>query len=228
MIAFRDRTGRLWTGRLDVGAAIRMRDLAGVDVMELITDQNAADAFGANPSRLADAAFALVLPQCEQRGVDDRAFGDALWWRWWQIWNWRRNRVAPSELATVLFDGIGQFFAIPDLSPGEPKGSPPSDKPTAAMLWGLVWRHAAVSGVDAHHYTFGELVALSDAKRKHDWGQTACLRSTIHNANISKKSDAKTPAYFDPTGGLGAGGEQKLALTRENFVAFTGLLMGGR
>lgn len=190
--------------------------------MELVLDQAAADAFGADPSRLANAAFALLLPQCEQRCVDDRKFGRSLRGR---LWGWR---VPPEELAEQLFAGIGEFFAIPELSPGKPKGRSENDEPTPASLWGLVWRHSALSGVDAMRYTFGELVAMADARRKHDWAQTAFILSKIHNSNISKKSEAKGADFFDPTGGLGAGGGQKLALTRENFLSFVGLMMGGR
>lgn len=222
MIAFRDRTGRLWTGRLDVSAAIRMRDLAGVDVMELALDPDAATTLGAEPSRLVDAAFAILLPSCEQRGVSDRQFGKALRGRLWG------RAVNPGQLAEQIFDAIRMFFEIPELSPGKPKGGKePSEPLTASLVWGLVWRHAAVACVDPGPRTFGELVALCDAKRKHDWAQTASLISKIHNVNCYKRSDLKSPGECDPTGGLGAVSHgQKLPLTRENFLSAVSLLMG--
>lgn len=187
MIAFTDRYGRLWTGRLDVSAALRMLDLARLDVMSVGLGESLPD-----HAVIANAVFAIVLPQAQLLEVNSDEFGRCLR-------GWFRPAVSKEELAGDLRDEIATFFDVPELSPGE-KGT--ADKTTAKGLWGAVYRMAAVAGVDPDRHTFGELVALADAKRKHDWSQTAQLIAKLHNVNCAKRSDLRDPAEFDPTGGL--------------------------
>lgn len=197
MIAFRDRKRRLWTARLDVAAAVRMRDLAGVDVMALaLGSQEEAVKLASDPPRLANALFALCLPLCEARGISDREFGRSLRGRFWGHW------LAPAALAEMVFEAVRDFFEVPELSPGKPKGKR-GGKATAAGLWGDLWRLASIVGADPDRRTFGELIALADGRQKFEWGRTACVLAMLYNTRAFGGGKAKQPAEFDPTGGLG-------------------------
>ena len=197
MIAFRDRKRRLWTARLDVAAAVRMRDLAGVDVMALaLGGQDEAVKLASDPPRLTNALFALCLPSCEARGVSDRDFGRSLRGRFWGYW------LSPNDVTEMVFEGVREFFDVPELSPGKPKGKR-GGKATAADLWGDLWRLAAIVGVDPDRRTFGELIALADGRQKFEWSRTACVLAMLHNTRAFGGGKARQPAEFDPTGGLG-------------------------
>lgn len=196
MIAFRDRKGRAWTRRLDVDAAVRIRGLAGLDVMALAADEAAAARYaGPSPevsAEIADALFALFLPDAVAAGIDDRAFG-------------RRLRVRADELRTLLFEGVAEFFAMP----GPPPTGPGGREATAEELWQDVYRLAGEAGIDPGPRTYGELAVLADGRRRAEWGRTAALRADVINSNPYRKGQAVRPADLDPTGGLkeaGTGG----------------------
>lgn len=216
MIVFRDRTGRIWTGRLDTAAAIRMRDIAGEDVMELALSKQDATTFSLHPARLANALFAILLPTCERLGIDDVRFGRLLPGR-------RLFRPAvPTVLSEQLLSAILGFFECPEMLPGKPKDK--SREPlTASKLWCYLWASASVAGVSPFSFTFGELAAMADAKRKHEWAQTSNLM-----AYIARAAGAKiTAADIDPTGALRGASTQKLELTPQTFGLFASVLMRG-
>lgn len=220
MIAFRDRKGRLWTARLDVAAAVRMRDLAGVDVMGLaLGGQSEAVKLAADAERLANGLFALCLPSCEARGVSDREFGRCLRNRFWG------HVIAPMALAEMIFEGVRDFFEVPRLSPGKPKGGG-NAKVDAEDLWGDLWHMAAIAGVaDPGPRTFGELIALADGRRKHDWAQTATVLAMLHNTRAFGRGLAKQPADYDPTGALGAGKRNELKVNRSTLHSVAAIFM---
>jgi hypothetical protein len=216
VIALRDRKGRLWTGRLDVDAALRMRDLAGTDVMALALDKDAVLALLGDHSRLADVAFAFFLPQCHARGVDDLAFARGLrgWFGWWYI--------RPEDLAEIILTAVNEFARVPELSPGKPKEAGGASQPlTADRLWGFVWQVAGF-GVDVGPRTLGELVAIADGRRKHDWAQTAGVMSYVAGLGGAKV----TAADLDPTGGLGAEGKQELAVRGKDGIRALARIFG--
>ena len=220
MIAFHDRKGRLWCGRLDVAAALRMRDLAGTDVMELAINRDAVLEMAANPSQLANAAFALFLPQCERRGITDREFGKSLRGRMWGWW------ASPVLIAEMLVEEIGAFFDVPDLLPAKVKEGR-SQRLTANDMWGKVYQFAAIAGVSPDDRTFGELLALADARRKHDWAQTACVLATIQNFAGMGRRTAISPADLDPTGGL-AGQKPEFKVKGRDGIRALGMIFCGR
>ena len=79
MHLLRDRRGRIYPVRIDVAAALRLRDLAGVDLMAAAGDGGAdLSAAAADPVRCVDALAAAVLPQLLAGGVTPRAFGRRL------------------------------------------------------------------------------------------------------------------------------------------------------
>lgn len=200
MIAFRDRWRRTWSARLDVSAALRIRDLVDLDVMAVGLGEPIDD-----PAMIAGAIYALCQPQAELRGVSPRAFGRGL--RGFVRW-----AVRPEDLRELLIEEIEAFFDVPELTPGKAEGE--AKEPTPASLWGQIWALAGVAGVDPGPLTFGELVAIADAKRKHDWSMTANLLSVLSAIGGKHVPAAK----LDPTGGLGAAGSSsKLKITKSTL-----------
>ncbi|QDT39724.1 hypothetical protein [Stratiformator vulcanicus] len=212
----RDRRGRLWSHRLDVAAAVRMRDLAGVDVMQLGLTQSLPGSRAA----LVDAAYALLLPEAQRHSVSDREFGRLLRGR---LWGWT---VSPSDLADELLAELAAFFASPKLSPGEPKGDVEREL-TAADLWGDIYALAGLVGVDPGPLTYGELVALADSRRKHDWARTAELMALTFNLQVDREH-RKPAAAFDPTGGLGAESTGSIEITADNLFDVAAIFCRGQ
>jgi hypothetical protein len=216
LIAFRDRKGRLWTGRLDVDAALRMRDLAGTDVMALAIDSSAGAAM--EPPRLADAVYALLLPQAAFYGVTDREFGKCLRGR---LWGWY---LTPRDLAEMLFAEVSAFFAVPELAPGH--AGKPMRNPTPEGLWGTLWQVAATAEVEPGPRTFGELIALADARRKNAWAHTASLLAWIENHAGMGSRRRVSPADRDPTGGMGKANRNELKIKGKDGVRSLALVFG--
>lgn len=200
MIAIRDRKGRLWTARLTVGAAKRMRDLAGLDVMELATDEDAERHLDGAPALAVDALFAWLLPECGRLGVTDRKFG-------------RRFRGVPLRTVNdAIRSGVREFFRVPGPPPKRSAGSGRARTP--AELWQEAERMAGLAGVDADTKTFGELVAASEGRRRHDWPRTALVLAQLRGL-CGKRADA---AALDPTGVLSeAGGGGRMEIRPDNL-----------
>lgn len=57
---------------------------------------------------------------------------------------------------------------------------------------------AGVVGIEPWSFTFGELAEMAYGRQQFAWDQTASLMAMIHNANISKRSQAKSPIDFHP------------------------------
>ena len=136
-----------------------------------------------------NALCALLLPELRAAGVGDRAFGRRLAPRL----GWRRPRVSPHR--DLLIAACRDFFD----RPGPPAAAPAADAapaPTAAQLWREVWRLAGCCGVDPRPLTFGELCALAEGRRRHDWPRTARVEAAAWAA-AGVPADA---AALDPTG----------------------------
>jgi hypothetical protein len=215
LIAFRDRKGRLWTGRLDVDAALRMRDLAGTDVMELRI--NPAARADLTPESVCNALYALLLPSAEARGISDHAFGRSVRGR---FWGWYQT---PRDLGEMFFTEADAFFDVAELAPGN-EGKALAN-PTAEMLWGLLWQVAASAGVEPGPRTFGELIALADAHRKNAWSHTASLLAWIENHAGMGGRRHVSPAERDPTGAMGRPQGAKLEVTPQNFSLVASLFL---
>lgn len=221
MIAFRDRKGRLWTARLDVAAAVRMRDLGEVDVMGLaLGGRPEARKLAEDTERLVNGLFALCLPSCEARGVSDREFGRGLRGRFWG------HVIAPAGLAEMVFEGVRDFFEVPSIPISAAK-SDRGGKVEPSDLWGNLWHLTSVAGVGhPGPFTFGELIAAADGRQKNEWSRTACVLAMLHNTRAFGRVKAKHPAEFDPTGGLGAGKRNELKINRSTLYSVAALFMG--
>jgi hypothetical protein len=176
--------------RLDVAGAIRMRDVAGLDVMQVAADDDLwrllASCDRSATELVVDAVYALCLPDADARGWTSRQFGRRL------------VSYTPREFAVLLLGDIRAFFALP----GPPRKQTGSRlKITAEVLWGDVYALAGEVGIDPDPHTYGELVAQATGRSKAEWARTATLQAQVINSN---KTDglAVQPADLDPTGGL--------------------------
>jgi hypothetical protein len=84
MKTFTDTANHEWTVSVNVAALKRVRDLCGVDLMELPSfDQDDPTGsllhrLGSDPVLLVDVLYAVIKPQADERGVSDEQFAEAL------------------------------------------------------------------------------------------------------------------------------------------------------
>jgi hypothetical protein len=172
-----------------------MRDLADLDVMAIVTDSAAGEHLRSaeGVTDIVDALYALFLPDAQRLGITDYRFGKRL------------RGVKASDLQAAFFGGISAFFALPGPATEGGQGR----EVTAAELWRDVYRLAGEACVAPGTYTYGELAAMADGRRRAEWAQTANLRADLINSNPYRRGPAIHPAELDPTGGLkeiGTGG----------------------
>jgi len=75
--AFNDNTGRSWDVTINVAAIKRVRDLVGVDLLEVV-EGTLIDKLIRDPILLCDIVYAVCKPQADEREVSDEAFGQAM------------------------------------------------------------------------------------------------------------------------------------------------------
>jgi hypothetical protein len=78
MKTFRDREAREWTVDISVDAIRRVKSLAKVDLMELLSEGAFIDKLIADPCLLVDILYVVCKPQADSRGVTDEQFGAAM------------------------------------------------------------------------------------------------------------------------------------------------------
>lgn len=76
--SFTDTAGRTWQIEITVGAAKRIRSLAGVDVMGILDPSSGVLDRLADPVALVDAIFAAIKPAADELGVTDEEFAEAI------------------------------------------------------------------------------------------------------------------------------------------------------
>jgi len=74
MKPFNDSTGRTWEVTVNVGAVRRVRDLLGVDLMD-VAGGDLLERLADDPVLLVDVLYVLVKPQADAKGVSDEDFG---------------------------------------------------------------------------------------------------------------------------------------------------------
>ena len=77
MKTFTDNTGRAWTVVVNVDAIKRVRDLAGVNLLEVV-EGKLIDKLVGDPVLLCDVVYALCKEQADAKSVSDREFGVAM------------------------------------------------------------------------------------------------------------------------------------------------------
>ena len=79
MHTFTDTRDRHWEISLTLGAAKRVRDLLGINLLEPEAgDPPLLTRLGTDPILLLDVIFCIVKPQADQRNVTDLDFGESL------------------------------------------------------------------------------------------------------------------------------------------------------
>jgi hypothetical protein len=77
MKQFTDAEGRTWEVAVNVNAVKRVRDLAGVDLLDA-AGNDLLSRLAADPCLLVNVIFALVKPQADAAKVSDESFGRAM------------------------------------------------------------------------------------------------------------------------------------------------------
>lgn len=62
----------------------------------------------------------------------------------------------------------------------------------------MIYESAGIAGVDPGPMTLRELLWMSEARGRHEWGQTAFILAKLHNVNCTKESDCITPDDCNP------------------------------
>ncbi len=77
MKIFADNTGRMWEVAVNVTVVKRVRDLTGVDLLEIV-DGSLIEKLIRDPILLCDVVYAVCKPQADATDVTDEAFGQAM------------------------------------------------------------------------------------------------------------------------------------------------------
>lgn len=77
MHSFTDEKGRAWSVVVTVDTVRRVRQLAGVDLMQVIKGPLLEELAG-DPVKLVDVLFAICKPQADANKVTDQDFGESL------------------------------------------------------------------------------------------------------------------------------------------------------
>lgn len=77
MKTFNDNIGRSWDVTINVSAVKRVRDLVGVDLLEVV-EGTLIERLIRDPILLCDIVYAVCKPQADEREVSDEAFGQAM------------------------------------------------------------------------------------------------------------------------------------------------------
>jgi len=74
MKPFTDSQGRMWNVTVNVGAIKRVRDLLGVDLLD-VANGDLLSRLADDPCLLVDVLFVLCKPEADAKGVGDEDFG---------------------------------------------------------------------------------------------------------------------------------------------------------
>lgn len=82
MKMFKDNAGRTWTVSVTVASIKRVRDLCGVDLLDIVQSGKSDDGLIArlatDPVLLCNVVYALCQPEAAAAGVSDEQFGEAM------------------------------------------------------------------------------------------------------------------------------------------------------
>ncbi len=77
MKTFSDNAARAWTVQVNVGAIKRVRDLAQVNLLEVI-EGKLLERLISDPVLLCDVIYCLCQPEADAKGISDEEFGRAM------------------------------------------------------------------------------------------------------------------------------------------------------
>lgn len=185
---FRGPDDRAWDLRVDIAAAERMRDLAGVDL--IAKGSTWADQLTKQPEAVANAIYAACKPQADARGMDDIRFGRML----------RSGRCEVFKAASeALWESIGTFFPraqdLPKARSDEPEQHPRRDQPTG---WRLLWEMAGYVGIDPGPRTQRELTQMYVGRRDAESRLAWSVGSSAMAATLATAGSKARPAQINP------------------------------
>jgi hypothetical protein len=77
MKTFNDKAGRTWAVQINVDAIKRVRDLAGVNLLEVV-EGKLLERLISDPILLCDVIYSLCKPETDTRNISDMDFGKAM------------------------------------------------------------------------------------------------------------------------------------------------------
>jgi len=78
MREFRDNVGRAWSIEINVASLKRVKNLVGLNILDMLDPSSNVRQKIADPCVMADVLYALVMPQADARSINDEQFGAAL------------------------------------------------------------------------------------------------------------------------------------------------------
>jgi len=78
MHVFRDAAGREWSLTISIATVKRIKALAGVNIVEEISNARLLERLCVDPVLLCDILYAICKPDADRLGVTDEQFGQAL------------------------------------------------------------------------------------------------------------------------------------------------------
>jgi len=98
MQTFNDSRGRTWELSVNVNTIKRVKQMADVDLMGLVSDHASVERLIADPCLLVDVLYVLCKPQADAAGVTDVEFGESL------------GGDALDDATTALLEDFCDFF----------------------------------------------------------------------------------------------------------------------
>lgn len=107
MKTFKDTEGREWPVAINVAAIRRVKDLLGVDLLDLTDDRFAAiSTLIGKPVELVNVIYVLCKPKADERNITDEQFGEAM------------AGDAIQHAADAFLDEYANFFPDPRMRAG--------------------------------------------------------------------------------------------------------------
>ena len=193
MKAFTDAKGRSWEIELNIRQMKRVRDILGVDLVNVIQTRSdgsiatdTIDRVANDPILLCDILWVLCEQQAKLAGVTDDDFGSSL-------------AGDSIETATRAFlDELVDFF--PGARRGGRRGArKPGVRGADEDALESAWRLAGIAGVDPGPLTLRELGLMADGRAKFEWGIASSLMALLANLNRDpKRGKPLKPSDFNP------------------------------
>ena len=150
----------MWPVRLDLAAAERMRDLAGID--PVTPGSGWLEKLNSGPEPLVDALYAVLQPVADRFGVDDVRFAKLM-----------QGPGVLKDAAEALNEAVEAFLPLREeteealKAAEEQEGGPPPAKPLPEG-WRMVWEFAGYVGVPPGPLTLRELLWMTRGRKELD------------------------------------------------------------
>lgn len=144
----------MWCCRIDIAAALRMRDLAGVDLL------SSAEPRTLTVPETVNCIYAVCFPQAQWKGMSDVDFARSLKPR--SLSGLRGDGGAMLAAASDAFrEGLSQFWPEPPVEQPKGKGKPVSDDSPEPLTWKGLFEIAGAVRCNPHSLTLRELIHMA-------------------------------------------------------------------